>query len=1109
MRHRVLLLSCAAAGLIAAADPGTTPREDAYRANNVGIGLLEQYRHDLAADAFRRALKIDGGLVIARVNLAIALFNIPDHAAAREEAEAAAALAPSLPQPRYILGLIARGDNRVDDAVAAFQRVLALDPEDVGSNVNLGQIYLQQRRYDEAVAALRKAVSLDPLNSTALYNLGIALTRSGNGEEGQRFLERFRTLRESGVGIVFGQSYPDQGRYAEALASTGAEPDLVDPTTPAVRFTDVTATVLPIQAEKGAEGQGRVTLVDYDGDGDLDVALADPRGQRLLRNDTGRLVSPGADGGFDSDVPGFGVTAGDVDQDGRRDLVVLRPKGPAVFRNEGDGRFVDVTAAARPPELEARVGALVDVDHDGDLDLVLGAGDGLHLLRNDGTAVFTDVTDAAGFAGVAARVVGIAPTDFDNHRDVDLLALTPDGPPVLLENLRDGSFRDAASGTGLGGAKGPFSALAAADVNKDGYMDLFLGRKGTGSLLALSDGRKGFGLTPGPGSDASSAVFVDYDNDGVLDLVVDAGDSLHVYRSLGGGQWGDVTATALPEDAACSSFAAGDVDGDGATDLVLGLASGALRVLRAEGGRNHSLAVRLAGRVSNRNGVGAKIEIRAGSLRQKIETSAATPAIGPADVLFGLGARESADAVRILWPSGVLQTETEPEKIRVRVASIEELDRKPSSCPYLYAWNGERFEFVTDFMGGGEMGYRMAPGAWNVPIPVEYVRLGPEQLRPVKGRYELRVTNELEEGLFVDRLRLLAVDHPKNVLVFPNEGMGAAPRPPFRLYAVRGARPPRRAEDDAGRDVSDRVSALDRRFVDGFPLEAVRGYAKEHWLSVDLAGVPSDRALLLLTGWTDYAFSSDNVAAGQRGLSMRPPSLQMQGDDGRWVTVVDDIGIPVGRPQTVVVDLSGKWPGRSRVVRVVTNMRIYWDRVLVGERSDDRLKPRPLDPDAAVLRERGFSAEVTPDGREPFGYAYDRVSALSPWKAFPGRYTRTGDVRELLLAADDLFVISRPGDEIALSFEASALPTLRPGLIRTFLLHSDGFSKEMDINSATPGSLGPLPFHAMSRYPYEPPEAYPMTPEKMALMERYNTRVVTGPVAPLEVALSLQGEAGR
>src|SRR5207247_6808627 len=122
----------------------------------------------------------------------------------------------------------------------------------------------------------------------------------------------------------------------------------------------------------------------------------------------------------------------------------------------------------------------------------------------------------------------------------------------------------------------------------------------------------------------------------------------------------------------------------------------------------------------------------------------------------GIADRPGADVVRVLWPSGVLQAEygrsspdpAAPPPIAAPVPlpptlRVEELNRKPSSCPFLFTWNGERFEFVTDFMGGGEMGYWEGPGGRNRPDPVEYVRIRGDELRPKDGRYEIRVTNEL------------------------------------------------------------------------------------------------------------------------------------------------------------------------------------------------------------------------------------------------------------------------------------------------------------------------------------------------------------------------------
>src|SRR5882724_464925 len=273
--------------------PAAASREDAYRANNIGVALLEQFKHKEAAEAFRNALKIDPKLNLAHINLSIALFNVPDLPAAQREAQSAAALAPEAPQPYYILGLIAKLQSKPDEALAAFQRVLKIDPNDVGTNINVGQLYSQQRKYPEAIAAFRLALAAEPYNATALYNLGQALMRAGQRDEGQKATERFRQLRERGSATTIGPNYLEQGRYAEAVASTGAEPDLVDKRIPDVVFTDVTASALPSGSPWPftdtllEQASGAVVLFDYDADGDLDLLEVSSGSQRLYRNDGG------------------------------------------------------------------------------------------------------------------------------------------------------------------------------------------------------------------------------------------------------------------------------------------------------------------------------------------------------------------------------------------------------------------------------------------------------------------------------------------------------------------------------------------------------------------------------------------------------------------------------------------------------------------------------------------------------------------------------------------------------------------------------------------------------------------------------------------------------
>ena len=1077
-------------------------REEAYRANNVGVALLEQFKYKEAADAFRRALQLEPGLALARINLGIALFNLPDLPAAQKELQAASAAAPSAPQPSYVLGLLAKIQNRPEEAIAEFQKVLRIDPNDVGANVNLGQLYAQQRKYPEAIALLRTSIAAEPYNATALYNLGTALVRAGQRDEGQKVIAQFQELRQRGTGTTLGPNYLEQGRYAEAIASTGAEPELVDKRTPEVVFADATSTLPAGDWPASEQSGGAALLFDYDGDGDLDLLEVAGAKQRLARNDGGKFTDVTAQSGALAKASSGGAVAaiaGDYDNDNRPDLFVLRSGTSTLYHNDGNGNFSDVTAAAKippsPPNVKSAASA--DVDHDGDLDIVI-AGDGYLLLRNNGDRTFTDQTAAAKLTDkVSARA--IVPTDFDNRRDIDLVISSTE-KISLWRNMRDGTFRDVATEVGLT-APGATS-VAAGDVNKDGFTDFyFASPTDTVGYFAISNGKERFQLTRAEGG-SSASQFFDYDNDGLLDLISVVQGSLRVLRNTGDG-WVDVSSKAtqgLTTRGGAVVLASGDLDGDGDTDIVFGVPGGGLKIARNDGGNsNRSLHLNLAGKVSNRSGVGSKIEIRAGSLAQKLETYSASPAPAPADILFGLGKRTAVDAVRVLWPAGIVQSETEfasaggPTKSLITL-SLTELDRKPSSCPYLYAWNGERFEFITDFLGGGEMGHLDAPGSFNTPDPDEYVRIRGDQLRERDGFYELRVTNELEEALFLDKVSLISIDHPAGTEVYPNEGLTVPPQR-FKIHATANLRPPVAAVDEHGHDVLSRIAHLDREYPDDFKLQPIRGYADEHELTLKLdTDVRARRNVLLLTGWTDYAWSSDNLAASQSGKSLTLPALQVKDKRGRWKTIIENIGIPVGRPQTIVVDLTGRFLSASREVRIVTNMRIYWDQILVATREQFPMKTTYLLPSVADLRWRGFSWEHSPDGRQPMGYDYNKVSFDSPWKVMRGRYTRLGNVRSLLAATDDMFVISKPGDELELSFPAGELPPLQKGWTRTFLLYANGFSKEMDINSASPDQVGPLPFHGMSKYPYTWPERYPMTEERQKYMEEYNTRVVTSQV---------------
>jgi hypothetical protein len=486
----------------------------------------------------------------------------------------------------------------------------------------------------------------------------------------------------------------------------------------------------------------------------------------------------------------------------------------------------------------------------------------------------------------------------------------------------------------------------------------------------------------------------------------------------------------------------------------------------------------------------------AGAHDQKWEIPGASGYLGqgPTEIVAGLGFEREAEVVRLLWPTGVLQDEIEIPARKTEL--ITEIDRRGSSCPIVFVWNGERYEFLADMIGPGILGHWIGPKQRNTPDPDEYFKVAESQVQARDGKISFRMLEPMEELDYLDQARLIAVDHPADVEVYPNEYFASNPPfPKFKVIASSDAHPLAGAWDDKSRDILPLLLERDHKYVTNFPDAPYQGFAGMHTIELDLGSWDASRPLrLLMDGFTDYFSANSMYAAWQAGIQPVPPYVETMDDSGKWVRIIDDMGFPAGLPRTMVADLTGKLPRGSRFIRITSNLRIYWDRIRVDNSAPNlpfKLTEVPLA--GAQLGFRGYPRVVEGSTRNDLSYVYEDVSATGPFTRQIGNYTRYGDVTELVRASDDEFVIFGSGDEVAIDFDASHLPDLPEGWTRDYFFYADGFAKDMDFYAAHGDTVTPMPFHTPKPYPYPVGVSYPEDPRHLKYMLEYNTRGVAGP----------------
>ena len=1107
---------------------------------NLGKAYYERQQYAEALREFQGVIASGAPLARDYLNLGLAQMQIGKYDQALGLFTTAKQMDLALLAADYNLGILYNREGRFPDAEAALERVVAVDSDDPAAWFNLGTVRVNQRKYEPALDAFQHVIQMGFQRAQNFYVVSLfrthnVLVRLKRLPEAEKYLALHARYRDRVPDVSVQPVALEAGKYGEIQVPT-VRPAAVSALPPQkVSFADLTSQLSippaagaapPAPPESAEQATSRLTraearllplvgdsvaVSDYDGDGrpDLYIAAAAGKDRLLHHKPDGAFADATQAAGLAGAGGNLAATFADYDNSGHPSLFLAGPGGLRLYRNRGQGTFTEETEKAGlkgAPEEVATAAIPLDADNDGLLDLFVtvyagpapqggapefppdSAGAAQHLYRNNGDGTFAEVSQAAGLASLRARGRGALTADFNDDGYADLLIVRDDGPPLLYLNQGGARFTQRR----VNAFRTRAQAAQVSDFDGDGDFDLVLWTD-AGYELLLNRGDGLFApaqntpqFPPPPGDCLLRGTVADLNGDGRDDLLVrDDQRAWHWLLNQGRG-FAEAPLSGLPAGDYASLLPTWVSDA-GDLDLIAATAQGRVSVLRKQEPRARWLALRLLGQKSNQQGVGAVVELKAGTFYHKTTvTSAATR-------IFTGGLRR-LDVVRVTWPNAIVQNSL--HVATGRQLELRESERLASSCPLLYVWDGERFAFLTDVLGAAPLGALAPDGSLLLPNSREYVRL-PRWLRPRDGRYIFQFTDEMREVDYFDRVRLLAVDHPPGEEVYANEIYASSPARPT-LHGVRERRAPLQALDDRGRDVLPHLLHADGKYVAGFERQRILGLADAHSLTLDLGPFPESAPVALwLRGWVFWADSNSARALSSQQTQMVGPSLEVRDAQGRWTTVIAEMGLPSGTDRTMRVDLSGKFLSSDHHVRIVTNLCIYWDQIFFSTQESPAAVRGQLAMLSADLRYRGFSVPRSdPEHVLPDAFDYASLESAAPWNPAPGRYTRYGNVRELLTRADDHVVVMAPGDELTVSFSIADLPPLEPGWERDLFLMLDGWAKDGEPNTVTGNRPEPLPYRAMRQYPY-PASERPQAPGYLQYLRRYQTRPAYRLLPPL------------
>jgi len=1044
--------------------------DELIEANNRGVGLMGSFDYDGAWSVFRDLVDRYPEYPQLRINLAISQLNRQgpdDETGAMAILDGVLEMEPANLRALYVSAILSGYMGEMERSNRRFRMVSDADPLDAFASYYTGQGYAQSGEPEEALVWFKRSMELDPYLRSAIYGAAQASRRVGREDEAEQYLELFQSLADNPRAHLAEIKYTKMGSKAEVKV-------LGDPVSPVKvdmdRVWSSPETLVSIEGDQRSSGSS-LSACDIDLDGRVDLFCS---GIGSDEDGSGAMIIWNRESGWEIDsstpmstIPDVRSTLwGDVDGNGWPDVFLCRDGVNQLWlQDDGEWSRNPSIESAQEAPLETVDGAMFDADHDGDLDIYAVNGNGPSvLLNNNRDGSWRRIGPEEGLPATGAGSRQVLVTDIDRDRDLDLIVLNKDAPNDVFVNDRLWRYRPA-----------------------EGF-DEFRSRR----IMSIVAG--------------------DEDVDGVPELITrDPDGVLHRWTPGDSGRWNpivmDQPESGIGQDSVRPQLAMLDVTGSGEKSLISTCAQGLVdggQVLKSpqllnwipvnlhvekgpsivllesgpEGrvelveippgdGRYPFLGVSFTGQEdpgqsmrSNASGIGTQYSARRGSnwSSGRVLRNDSGPGQSLQPVAIGLGPDPRIDFLAIEWSDGVFQTELGLSEDVI----IKETQRQLSSCPVLFMHDGEDYVFISDVLGVGGIGFRT--GRDSIVNARPWERFLIPELESTRDQFDFVLAEPMEESCYLDSIKLVQWELPPGWSMTLDERMGTGmPEPTGEPVFYRTSLSPSSAFALDGSDVLDDLARVDRKAAAPGPVDdRFLGRLESPQVVTLMFEKPlqklSGSPVLMMDGWVEYPYSQTCFAAWQADATYDPPTIEALDSEGVWQTILVKVGYPAGMPRQMSVPLDGL-PEECMGLRVSTNLDLYWDAMkVIGSEPCPGARRHVLPMTGAELLHVGFPARANSDQKYP---SFDWSSRTPLWdtRYQKGFYTRFGDVSKLIRNQDHALAIFGTGEAVNVQF-ARPMSRLSPGWSARLVLEIEGWCKDKDMFTSGGDTIEPLPVEA-------------------------------------------------